>query len=251
MFNTVTAILGIALGVLLIGDLALIIARLRWYYWAAPRLRPIDQTHLNVAPSDALRQVVDGLSALGFSRLGEAGLPQGARLSGPVQIWYFADRDRTTIAGTFVTNRPHAILYSWFGLQAVVVTAYPVGDTIERPNYRYHTIGTTLAEAYHHHVAQLADFQMRFGDPIRFDSMAKVIELDRHYNHKFSRLRGLPTLWRTVGTSAFQLYLMLVVLGTVIAVQLYWPPALDVIAIMGGLIVLGGGLYWIARQRWG
>jgi hypothetical protein len=168
-----------------------------------------------------------------------------------VQIWYFADPDRTSIAGTFITDQPHAIIYSWFGQEAVIVTAYPVGDRIEEPNYRYHTVSTSLADAYRHHLAQMVDFKSHFGDPTVFESMATVLELDRQYNQKFSRRhRGMP-LWHMAGTPIFQLYLMLVALGTVLTVQRYHPPALDVISMMGALIVLGGALYWIARQRWG
>jgi hypothetical protein len=251
VFNTVTFILGLALGVLLLGDLARLLARLRWFYWLAPRLRPVDQTRLNVPPPEGLNQIISALSALGFSRLGEAGLPERARLSGPVQIWYFVDTERTTAAGTFVTDRPHAILYSWFGEEAVVVTAYPVGDRIEEPNYHYHTVNTNLAEAVRDHVAQIPDFNIRFGAPTVFESMATILQLDRVYNQKFSRLRGRFPLSRTIATSVFQLYLMAVLLGTVIVVERFQPPALDVVAAMAAFILLGSALYWIVRQRWG
>lgn len=250
MFNTVTFILGLALGVLLVGDLARVLAQVRWFYWLAPRLRPVDQTRLNIPPPDGLKQISDALSALGFSRLGEAGLPESAHLSGPVQIWYFVDSERTTAAGTFITDRAHAILYTWFGEQAVVVTAYPVGDRIEEPNYHYHTITSNLAEAHRHHLAQIPDFNTRFGAPTVFENMGTILLLDRVYNQKFSRLRGRLPLWRAMATSAFQIYLMAVLLGTVIAVQKFQPPALDVIAGMGSFLILGAGLYWMARQRW-
>lgn len=252
MYHTIMAIMGVALGILLVGDLLLIVARLRWYYWTVPRLRPIDQSRLNISPVDGLKPIVAALGGQGFTRLGEAGLPQGARLSGPVQIWYFVDSTKTTFAVTFITDRAHAIIYSWFGSEAVVITAYPVGDHIEQPNYRYTTISTSVADAYRHHLAQTADFQIRYGDPMHFESMATVLELDRQYNQKFSRRRkGRSSLWHLVGTSVFQLYLISVVLGTVIIMQRFHPPAGDTMTAMFALLVAGGGLYWIARQHWG
>lgn len=250
MVHTVMVTMGVALGILLVGDLFLIIARLRWYYWTVPRLRPIDQTRLNVSPSDGVKSIAEALGNQGFSRLGEAGLPAGARLSGPVQIWYFVDPDKTTIAGTFVTDRAHAIIYSWFGRQAVVITAYPVGDRIDQPNYRYSTISTSVADAYRHHLAQLADFKARYGTPTRFENMAMVLDLDRQYNQKFSRKRGRSSLWHLVGTSIYQLYLIAVVLGTVIVMQTYHPPSSDTMTAMFALIVIGSGLYWLGRQQW-
>ena len=241
-------ILGLALGILVLGDVLLILARLRWYYWTVPRLRPVDQTHLKVSPPEGLKHIVDALAALGFTRLGEAGLPAKSRLSGPVQIWYFVDPERTTIVGTFVTDRAHAVIYSWFARGAVIVTAYPVGDRLEKPNYSYHTVTTSLADAYRSHQARLADFKTRFGPPTIFQSMATVLELDA-YNQKFARRRGRSGLWRGTATSIFQVYLMLVALGTVIVMEDFHPPAIDVLSVMGALIVLGGGVFWIARQR--
>ncbi len=218
--------------VLVVFGAASMMLRSRAFVRSAAAWQVVDVSHLEAPPPSAAQPLIAALIRLGFHRLGEAGRANKAQTAGPVQVWYFVDERGTTCAGVFTYVRVvsnlevptrelagAAVIYSWFGEEAVIVTGYGSGEHIEEPNFRFHVISTSLEEAYRHHLAQLPDFQMRYGAPVRFDSMAQVIHLDAVYNARFARRRMRPTMIRSLGTSLFQLYLIILLLGTVLALQ--------------------------------
>lgn len=249
MWDSVLFVLIIALAVLLLGA-ATTIVQSRRFARSATRWKIVDVSELDIPPPPVLRPVVTALSEMGFRRLGEAGRADLAHLVGPAQVWYFVDREGTTCAGVFpVRDEAMAVIYTWFDDQAIVITGYPRGEFIEEADYRYHTVTTSVADAYQHHREQLPDFEMRYGAPRRLDNMAEVLRLEVLYNLRFVGRRQRPVVWREMTTLAFQFYLILIVLGMVVALRIFnLPPPW----VLGGAVLLALPatiLYLRARRR--
>lgn len=164
----------------------------------APRtlkVEPIDASHWRAEPPAPTQPVIAELRGLGFERVGEAAL--NPTMPGPT-IWYLTDSARTTCAGVFdAQGTGVAVIYSWFGAdEAVQVTGFPAGTTIDDPDFRFHTVQTSAADAYRHHLEGLADFATRYGPPLRLDSMSEILRLDRLYNQRFApRRQRAPTFF--------------------------------------------------------
>ncbi len=249
MLDSAIYVLVLALIVLLVGAAVTVTQSRRWAR-SATRWKIVDVSEMDIAPPAVLRPVITALGEMGFRRLGEAGRADLAPLVGPAQVWYFVDREGTTCAGVFsARGEAVAVIYTWFDDQAVVITGYPYGELIEEPDYRYHTITTSVAEAYQYHREQLLDFERRYGPPHRLDSMAEVLRLEALYNQRFAERRQRPAVRREMTTLAFQFYLILVVLGMIAALRtLNLPP----LWVLGGAILLALPavvLYLQARRR--
>ncbi|GEM_PF-2597174 len=249
MFNTLFMILVVALALIILSVLYAVGSYVR-VVSAAPQLRPVDMSHLETPPPPALHPVADRLIRLGFRRVGEAG--QAAPSSSPdmPQIWYFTDQEGTTCAGVFAVGaRVHAVIYSWFGQEAVIVTAFPAGETINEPNFRFHVVSTGIEDAYRHHLEQLPDFKIRYGPPARLDHMAEILLLDAVYNAKFVRRRFRPAMWRNLSTPLFQAYLVFVLLGALVAMREYHVPAGTLLAGLAVLMLPAVALFvWLSRE---
>jgi hypothetical protein len=250
MFSTPLILLLAALA--LIGASVLIsIGRYRQIVATAPEIRPVDMSYLETPPPPAIRPVVDTLVRLGFRRVGEAGQASASALPPKTpQIWYFVDQAGTTCAGVFAVGvRTYAIIYSWFGQEAVIVTAFPLGETINKPNFRFHAVSTSVEDTYRHHLEQLPDFEMRYGPPTRLDNMAEILSLDAVYNREFVRRRFQPTMWRSLSTSIFQGYLVLVLTGALIALQVYHVSVWILLSGLAILMIPGAALFvWLRRR---
>jgi|YNPNPStandDraft_1061719.scaffolds.fasta_scaffold36506_3 hypothetical protein len=249
MFNTLFMILVVALALIILSVLYAVGSYVR-VVSTAPQLRPVDVSYLETPPLPALRPVVDRLIRLGFRRVGEAGQAASPSSPGMPQIWYFTDQEGTTCAGVFAVGaRVHAVIYSWFGQEAVIVTAFPAGEMINEPNFRFHVVTTSIEDAYHHHLEQLPDFEMRYGPPTRLDHMAEILSLDAVYNAKFVRRRFRPTMWRNLSTPIFQAYLVFVLLGALVAMQEYHVPAGTLLAGLAVLMLPAAALFvWLRRK---
>lgn len=249
MWGNALFVLTIALVILLLGAAGTLIQSRRLARSAA-RWRVVDVSDMNIPPPAILRPVIVALTEMGFRRLGEAGRADLAPVLGPAQVWYFVDHEGTTCAGVFsARGEAAAVIYSWFGDEAVVVTGYPYGEFIEEADYRFHIVTTSVADAYQHHREQVADFEMRYGVPRRMDSMAEVLRLDALYNARFVERRQRPAVRREMTTLAFQFYLVVIVLGMAIALAVFDLPPLWV---LGGAVLLAlpaAILYLRSRRR--
>lgn len=250
MFNNPLPLLAIALTILILGA-AFTLLRARLFVQNMRTMHVLDVSDLNIPPPPVLQIIINALLDLGFRRLGEAGLPDvPGGTSSTAQVWYFIDRDATACAGVFTARYAPAdvVIFSWFGDKAVIVTGYPYGEFIEEPNYRFHTITSGVADAYQHHLEQIADFAMRYGEPRRLDTMDEVLRLDRLYNQKFAARRQRPVVQRELITFIFQLYLMVVVLGIYAGLELLDLPPLIVLA-GGALLVLPALIVYLRSRR--
>ncbi len=242
-------VLAMALALVLLGVLATVV-RYRLWIAEAQIWQVVDASDLELPPPPAVRVLVADLAALGFRRVGEGGRPDLAAQVGPAQIWYFADEDGTTCAGVFAAGPyPTVVLYSWFNDQAVIVTAHPQGEHIDEPDFRFHTVASSVTDAYQHHREQLPDFEDRYGAASRLDNMTEVLRLEALYNSSFARRRQKPILLRELHIPIFQLYLIAVALGLFVALQVLHLPLMPVLAVTGLLVVPAVALFVATRRR--
>lgn len=179
------AVLALVLATLI---MLLILVRRRVEAERANRIDATDMSHGHFPPPPAARPVIAELQRLGFRRIGEAAInPQAP---GPA-VWYLLDTPGTTCAGVFeVHNTGVAVIYSWFGDDdAVLVTGFPAGTTIDDPDFRFHTVDTSLEDAYRYHLGQLTEFGAAHGFPLKLNSMQEILRLDHIYNERFAPRR--------------------------------------------------------------
>lgn len=183
-------------GVLALGMLYFLL-RTGWYAWRAisinagiDRRRPDDISHLGLPPPPELQPTVAALPALGFRRLGETSTPLPI---GPRQAtsWLFVDAGNTTTVEAVPVGKPPMVGFQTvYADEAVVETIYPMGERIDDPHYRSHTVTASIEAAYRHHAKQAADFATAHGAPQRIESMADAMHWDAVFRRRYARRRG-------------------------------------------------------------
>ncbi len=249
MMNWPLFVLAMALTLVLLGAAASVL-RYRLWSTAARTRRVVDASDLELPPPLPIQPIAADLVALGFRRLGEAGQPELAAQVGPAQIWYFVDKPGTSCAGVFsVGTRSQVVVYSWFDDRAVIVTAYPHGEHIDAPDFRFHTVSSSVVDAYRHHQEQIPDFAARYGPPSRLVEMQEVLRLDALYNRTFARRRQRPILLRELRVPFFQLYLIAVALALFAALQVFHLPLMPVLLGTALLVAPAVALFVVTRRR--
>jgi hypothetical protein len=240
-------VIALVIGTFLLFSL-LVMANSLWFYTKAPKLQAADASFLNLPPPPAIQPIVAALNELGFKRLGETGDLIAVTHHHQVRIWLFIDPNATTCAAVFADGtQGHAIVYSWFGDEAVVVTAYPSGTSINDPDFRYHTISTSMGNAYRYHLEQVVEFKLRHGSPNRLNNMSEIIRLDTLYNAKFARRRLRPALLRGAGSPILILYMLLVLTSLLMAMYRLHLPS-HIIMISMAVLILPVTI-WLLRSR--
>jgi hypothetical protein len=103
--------------------------------------------------------------------------------------WLFLDENGTTCADVIETDdvdrEPRLAFWTTFSDTAAVETRYPVGERIDTPDFRSHTISSDVQDAYQHHLRQVADFGTHHGAPIQIKNMDDCLQQDMiyHENH--------------------------------------------------------------------
>ena len=153
-------------------------------------------------PPGGIRYIADLQNELGIRRLGEVqSLVKGEKFV----TWCFVDQDETVVSEVvdLPTLEPMLQFSTWFSDEALVETIYPAGENINDPFYRSHGIGTTIEDAYQHHINQVKDFQRSHGAPMRLGTMHEWMERelvfqrlyrDRKNKSQFFRQHIVPTL---------------------------------------------------------
>jgi hypothetical protein len=125
----------------------------------------------------------------GFWRLGEIErvLPQSGQRQ---TIWLLTSDDHMLLAEALVVER-RALLHlsSFFPTQAMVETSYPVGKTIQRPDYLAQTAASSVADACALHRQTVAQFSLTHRAPVAIKEVAQVLEWDKIYRERHTRRR--------------------------------------------------------------
>jgi hypothetical protein len=160
-------------------------------YTGAPRRRPTDASHLNMAPPSNAQATVDRLVTLGFQRLGETYTRMPLAMS-PGPIWIYVDSSKTTQA-EIVEITPGAFYTTVFADGSVVETGFPQGENIVTPNFLSQTVTTSVEDAYHLHMQNIVEFQAAHGSPQLIKSIEDHLYWDgiyraRHAQRKMRRV---------------------------------------------------------------
>jgi hypothetical protein len=158
---------------------------------------PIDISHLQTQPPTKLQAAIYVLLNLGFSRLGESSTnifgSQG-------KSWIFISPDKSTTAELVVAAPILLSFTTIYNDTAVVETGFPVGERIETPYYKSHTIKSSIEKAYNHQVQQMTNSTKAHGAPCRIENMHDYLYWDvvyrkEHVLRKFSRLLWTGVLY--------------------------------------------------------
>jgi hypothetical protein len=98
------------------------------------------------------------------------------------------------------------ILLTAFADEAVVETLYPVGEHINEPIFRSHTVTSSVEAAYRHHLAQVAEFAATHGAPCRFDAMADSLRVEAMYRRRHVLRRFRPFIVHGLVNIALSIY---------------------------------------------
>ncbi len=142
------------------------ILKIGWRGWVnifltlgAKNRQPVDVSHLLIPPA-ADQKNLETLKSLGFRRLGEVQINSPFR--SPIIGWVFAHVENHLQAEAMGKRIGFS---TYFGEKTLLVTDFPNGEHIETPNYESHTIVTSIPDAYHYHLQQVARFSQKYGPP--------------------------------------------------------------------------------------
>jgi hypothetical protein len=183
--------------------------------------------------------MVGGLMRLGFRRLGEVQLDlPGLRLVESVQtgvradkgpgmtrhtIFLFVDGAGTILAETgYIDGSPVLVSFSTtFSDETVVETMYPLGESIDDPDFHCGTVSSSLETAYDEQRLHIARWTMRHGSPRAVGAVADYLRDEANYRARFARrkLRG-PLVRRQLVPAAVAAVFVVAIAGSMIA---RWP----------------------------
>jgi hypothetical protein len=208
-------------------------------YLGVDRRRPMDASDLHLAPPQPLRPLVSRLESIGFARLGEVQLELPGRklvqlsptgwpvVTGPEvardTAWLFIDPSATIVAEAVSVEgvKPLIAFSTMFADGSVVETMYPLGESIDDPDFHSGHVSYSLETAFDEQRLHVDRWRMRHGTPRPVASMGDYLRIDAEYRERFAKrkLRG-PLVRR-------QLIPALVVSVVVVAVAAYffthWP----------------------------
>jgi len=160
-------------------------------YMGVLKRRPTDASHLNLTPPSNAQETVDRLISLGFQRLGETYTRMPLAMS-PGPTWIFIDGSKTTQA-EIVEITPGAFFTTVFSDGSVVETGFPQGENITTPDFSSQTVTTSIEDAYHLHLQNMANFVARHGESQSVNIMEDYLHWDgvyrtRHAQRKMRRV---------------------------------------------------------------
>jgi hypothetical protein len=161
--------------------------------FGAKKRRPVNISHLQIPPSAKLQATITTLTNLGFYRLGEIRL----RIVGvgSFESWIFISSDNLTHTGLTEAMANLVVFETVYKDHAVVETGFPMGENIERPNFRSHTITVGIEDAYTHHVQQITEFIKAHGIPRRIENMNDYLYWDASYRKLYVRRKFSRDTW--------------------------------------------------------
>lgn len=133
-----------------------------------------DVSAKNLPVPESLEQYAQKIEMLGFIRMGEIQAVTAFDPT-PVTEWLFTT-DAGDITVEMLEFKGNVMLRfsSWFEDNRLIETAYPFGDFIQDENYRSAGIETSLEDAYHFHLRQMAAFESMYSSP------KKILSVDEH-----------------------------------------------------------------------
>lgn len=163
-------------------------------YRGVTQRRAIDSSNLQLAPPLPLQASIATLTALGFRRLGETQtkMPFAASLG---TTWVFIDPEGTTHAEV-IRGEPAMLCFStMYDDMAVVETGHPFGEQIETPDFRSHTITTSIEDAYRYHQCQIAEFGAAHSTPRPIRDMTDFLREGEIYRVRYARHKMRRLYW--------------------------------------------------------
>lgn len=134
------------------------------------------------------------LTALGFSRLGEAEGPAGLRKGQRTIHWLFTDSENRVRASVTLwkwLTSPGVILFSNFADGASVVTYFSMGPHTRRPDLWTDADKQSIEGAYRLQLAHVQEFEQAHGAPLRVTTVQQHLELGVAFDQRHGR-----TLWQ-------------------------------------------------------
>jgi hypothetical protein len=168
-----------------------------WRIYAGVRSRRLaDAGPLEVPAPPGVRDRLDELETLGFSRIGERSI----RLPGtPLRYEWVVGEPR---GETYVSVVPLTIggaivaCYSSFEDSTWVQTNYPRGAIVDRPGFQASFVTTSVAAALDVHRAQVARLRGVHGAPRRIRTMADTLRMDADFRTHHGGLTLRPLTYR-------------------------------------------------------
>lgn len=162
----------------------------------AKKRRPINISHLQVSTSTELQSTIDALLKLGFTLLGQVRVNIPGVQAGDSRV--FVSSDKLTHAEVTEVMADMVGFTTVYADHAVVETSFPMGERIDTPTFRSHTISSDIERAYLYHLQQVADFSKPHGIPRRLESMNDYLYWDIVYRERYVWQKFRRNFWMGV-----------------------------------------------------
>jgi hypothetical protein len=159
----------------------------------AKNRRSTNISHLQIAPSPKLQSTIDKLLKLRFTPAGQVRVHVAGVQSGDTRV--FVSPDRSTHAEVTEVMTDMVQFTTVYADHAVVETIFPMGERIDTPTFRSHTITSDIEKAYLHHLQQVADFSKSHGIPRHLESMNDYLHWDVVYRERYIWQKFRRNFW--------------------------------------------------------
>ncbi|MBN1284913.1 MAG: hypothetical protein JXB47_05925 [Anaerolineae bacterium] len=178
-------------------------------YLGAPKRRERDVSYDQHPLSAAAQAIVDQLTPLGFTRLGETATDLPGH---PGQItWYFMSADgtiTTEVVSLAMLGKERGIVQftTVFSDESVLETSYPIGDNLDYPDFYSRKNDESVAAAYEMHRRTAGELQIKHGAPRTVKSMTELLSWAALHRERHVRRKLRPPLMTQLKLSGWFLY---------------------------------------------
>lgn len=218
-------------GLLWVSQAMSLVTSWRIYRGAVDR-RVVDITAQNRPVHERALPMHSGLLQLGFRRLGETDTPLPGRRES--LTWVYINGDASITAELVAINVIAVQFNTVFADQAVLETSFPIGENMQRENYRSVKGDGGISATLDQHIEVAREMVLEHGRPIALDTMATYLAWDVQYRQIHIKNSKLGASYRR------RLYATLLAGYSVAWLVLFWLviQAQDEMSVEG-LVVMG------------
>ncbi|MBZ0320982.1 MAG: hypothetical protein K8L91_31495 [Anaerolineae bacterium] len=179
--------------------------------------RDEDVTLENYQPTRNAALLINQLAELGFTRLGETRSPLKGHKN-PI-TWILSNPDHTDFAEVIdLQGKLPAMLQftTVFANEAVLETAYPIGENKDFPQHRFRFNSVSVPSAYEQHSLDRFRLESQHGAPRPFRTMVEHLAWEGRYRELYGRNKLRGSEIRSLMYSLF----ILAMLGSIITYAL-------------------------------
>jgi hypothetical protein len=172
-------------------------------------------------------------------------------LMGEAYTWYFLHPNRQIYAELIELMDGGLAFDTWYANDAFLHTAFPFGNSLQRPNLHARFAARSAEAAFDYHVQQMQRWEAERGHPVEFSSMSDILRYEKVYYEQHRQQMNARIMRHTLALFVICLVLALnmVIVALIIARVIEHYATLFDMLFQAGIWVVGVGLIWFIQRQ--